>query len=116
MKIRTNYVSNSSSSSFVIAYDEAFFGDLMSLFKINYLGCESKVRDSNNMQEFYDIYCDSDEEVEDLKKKIEKFEVNDKRVLYLSVDNEFEVVVNLLKQIGNATGNKIDFLYDGSEY
>ena len=35
MKVRTNYVSNSSSSSFVIAYDEMFFGDLISFFKHN---------------------------------------------------------------------------------
>ena len=112
MKVRTNYVSNSSSSSFVIAYDEMFFGDLISFFKQNYLGCETKVHDSNSMSKFYQYYFDSDEEIEKFKKKVENFEINDKKVIWLEIDQEYEAIVNLLRQINNCTGNKIEFMYE----
>lgn len=39
MKVRMNYVSNSSSSSYVIAYDKNFFNDLKELIKnTDYIG------------------------------------------------------------------------------
>ena len=113
MKIRTNYVSNSSSSSFVIAYDEMFFGDLISFFNQNYLGSETKAHNSSDMENFYKFYFDSDEGVERFKKKVKNFEINEKKVIWLEIDQEYEAIVNLLKQINDCTGNKIEFLYEG---
>ena len=37
-------------------------------------------------------------------------------IIYLSLDQEFEVVINMLKNINERLGgNKIEFLYDGSD-
>ena len=93
MKIRTNYVSNSSSSSFVIAYDEMFFGDLVCFFNRNYLGCETKACDSNDMLKFYENYFETEESAEKFKKKVEKFEEKGKKIIWLKMDQEYEAIV-----------------------
>ena len=97
MKIRSNYVSNSSSSSFVIAYDEKFFGNLLSLFKGCYLGCETYIRD---IEDFYKMFQDDKERVQYLN-KITKLQDDGKKVIYLSLDTEYLVLAQMLKSIGD---------------
>ena len=56
MKVRLDYVSNSSSSSFVIAYDEKFFGNLKDFISQNEIGYETYVYDVSDL--VHDDQCD----------------------------------------------------------
>ena len=115
MKIRSGYVSNSSSSSFLIAYDEKFYGDLTKFFKEEYFGCETEIGD---LETFLDYLCEVDEDInKDWTEKAKEQENAGKRVLYLRLDNEYSSIISLLKKINEANGkNKLTMLYDGEEY
>ena len=107
MKIRNGYVSNSSSASFIIAYDKNFFGDLISLLKNSYLGCETYFKDVNvlleQLSEKDKQYCQN---IIDQKIK------EGKTVEYITLDREFNVIFDLLKQISEQNGNdKIEFIF-----
>ena len=114
MKIRLNYVSNSSSSSYVIAYDPNFFGNISTLFEDYYIGCESYSKE--DLGEFLNFYCNSDEEKNEFKKKVEEKKKDGKQVIYIHLDNEFNIVMTLIKMINkNNGGNKLEILFNGSE-
>ena len=107
MKIRNGYVSNSSSAAFIIAYDKNFFGDLISLLKNSYLGCETYFNDVNvlleELSEKDKQYCQN---IIDQKIK------EGKTVEYIILDREFNVIFDLLKQISEQNGNdKIEFIF-----
>ena len=104
MKVRNGYVSNSSSSSFIISYDEKVFGDLQMLLKNGYLGCETHFRKLE----------DVDEECH--KELVEERLKEGKKVIYFSLDQEYEIIVDLLKQIGNNIEGSVEFIYDGSDW
>lgn len=112
MKVRIGFVSNSSSSSYVIAYDACFFGNLKSLFEDCYAGCDTKCLDSEHMDEFYRIYCDTDEERAEFKKKVEEKKKEGKQVVCLNLDNDFGIVMTMMKMINESNGgNKLEFLF-----
>ena len=104
MKIRNGYVSNSSSSSFLIAYDPDFFGDLEKYFSEEYFGCETT---------FYNF---SEDNLEEYKNEIEQAKKEGKQFLYFGLDQEYISIISLLKMINDKNGgNKIKFIYDGEE-
>ena len=51
MKIRNGYVSNSSSSSFVLSYNPIFFGNIQAFIEDYSPGCESVVYDLDKLNE-----------------------------------------------------------------
>lgn len=106
MKIRKFYVSNSSSSSFVIAYDPAFFGDIELFFKDSELGYETDVRDIKDFLEYEPEY----------KERIETAIASGKKVLYIGLDYDYCPIINLLKQINEKNGgDKMEVLYGEDE-
>ena len=100
MKFRINYVSNSSSCSFLIAYDPVFLGNLYQFFKTQKLGCNTRVQ---NVEQFIDIF--GDEKEKDEYRKIIKSNKNDgKQVVYLTLDYEYCSVFTLLQMINESNG------------
>lgn len=115
MKVRKGYVSNSSSSSFLIAYDEKFFGDLTKFFENGYFGCETEIGD---LETFLDYLCEIDEDInKDWTEKVKEQEQSGKKALYLRLDNEYSSIIDLLRKINEVNGkDKLTILYDGGEY
>lgn len=117
MKIRTGYVSNSSSSSYVIAYDKSFFGDLEKLFMndCDAIGCETVIYDIADIdEEFYNCELGGDkDEIKKFKEKMKEKEKEGKSFLYIRLDHDYEVIISLLKLLNeNNGGDKIEFLYN----
>lgn len=112
MKIRTDYVSNSSSSSFVISYDKSLFGDLKKFFENTIIGCETSVQSE---KDFFKVYDDSDLDwVQEIKDKVKEAKKEKKSLVYLFLDYEYESLIELLKSINDANGgDKLEILYDG---
>lgn len=106
MKIRNGYVSNSSSSSFVIAYDPLFFGNIKSFFEEFDFGCETYI---------YDIK-DFTDSMPNYKEKIDAMKAEGKQVLYFWLDHEFYPIMELMKMINESNGgNKLVIVYGGEE-
>lgn len=117
MKIRTNYVSNSSSSSFLIAYDESFFGDLARFFKEGpFYECSFR-SGSDAAEEFLQWLSECDEEYMSLcKSRIEDAADKGKTLLYMRLDYDYKYAFNLLEQINSANGgDKMDVIYGDNE-
>lgn len=117
MKIRSNYVSNSSSSSFIIAYDEKFFGDLEKIFKQHYLG-DSKIYPYEETDKFFTYYdYDKDAEfINDIREAMNKAESEGKAVRYISLDYDHIYLIDVLKQINDNNGaDKLKIIYDGGD-
>ena len=106
MKIRTSYVSNSSSSSYVIAYDPSFFGDIEHFFKDTELGFETNI---GNIKEFL-------ANVPEYRTRVEAAEVAGKKVLYMWLDYDYCPIIDLLEQINEKNGgDKLEVLYEEDE-
>ena len=104
MKIRSNYVSNSSSSSFIIAYDPLFFGNIKAFFKEFDFGCETEICNENDFLKSMPEY----------KEEIDKIKTEGKQVLCFRLDHEFYSIVELLKMINESNGgNKLKIIFDG---
>lgn len=107
MKIRNNYVSNSSSSSFILAIDKAFFGDLEDFFTSHQFGFETAMTDADCILEYW-----GDEK--EIKEKIKRSIDNGKDIFCISIDSEYEDVIDLLEHINQANGgDKMEIIYDG---
>ena len=102
MKIRSNYISNSSSSSFIIAYDPLFFGDIETYFREGDFGCDTYVYDENKFLE----------ENPEYKKIFENVKNEGKRIVYIGLDQEYTSIITLMKMINkNNGGNKMKIIY-----
>lgn len=102
MKIRQGYVSNSSSSSFVIAYDPLFFGNIRAYFQEYSFGCETCI---------YDIK-DFTDSMPNYKEKIDAMKAEGKQVLYFWLDQEFYPIIALMKMINESNGgDKMKIIY-----
>lgn len=114
MNIRTNYVSNSSSSSFIIAYDEEFFGDLEKILNDHYLG-DSKIHPYEELENRFFKYFDRDEDAELIKEILDDIniaEAANKVVRYWSVDYDHRYLIDLLKRISDNNGSdKFKIIY-----
>ena len=105
MKIRSNYVSNSSSSSYVLAYDKSFYGDLEQFFKKEYFGFETYVYDLK--EPFVEDY---------INEGIKKAKEEGKEVIYFGLDNEYISIITLMKIINKNNGNdKLTVIYEQEE-
>ena len=113
MKIRNSFVSNSSSSSFIIAYDKNMFGDIDKFFKSNYLGDSTKIYNECENDKFY---CWDDDDKIDFTEKINVAKNNGFNICYLRIDDEYLPLIDLIDQINNVNGgNKIEFILDGRD-
>lgn len=107
MKIRNGYVSNSSSSSFIIAYDKKFFGDLISLLINAYVGCETCFP---TIKQLFDNLSKEDKKY--YRNLVEQKRNEGKTVEYLELDRDYIVILDLLKQINEQNGgDKIEILF-----
>ena len=111
MKVRTNYVSNSSSSSFLIAYDKSFFGDLLGFFNGGvFYSCRFK--DSAELEEAFYSWFDDDEECAKYRKLVDDAENSGKTVIYLDLSYDYVDTFKLLEHINAANGgDKMEVFY-----
>ena len=89
MKIRSNYVSNSSSSSFILAYDPLFFGNIEAFFREECVGEETRF---DNLNEFLKENSEYTDKIKQLKKE-------GKNIIYIRLDQEFFSIITLMKMI-----------------
>lgn len=110
MKIRTNYVSNSSSSSYIIAVDESFYGNIKVFFDTHSIGFETRIRSSESID--WDNYCEED--VPEYKAKEQVQRAAGKAVYEIDLDYDHCYVIDLLKQLSDANGgDKMAVIYSG---
>ena len=110
MKIRTNYVSNSSSSSYIIAVDENFYGNLEEFFYTHNIGYDTRIGRSENID--WDNYCEDD--VNEYKAQAQIQQAAGKAVYEVDMDYDHCYVIDLLKQLNeNNGGDKLVMIYNG---
>lgn len=109
MKIRNNYVSNSSSSSFILAFDKDFFGNMREFFISHSFGFETSIMNPDDMLEYLN-------DAKALKSQIRKSTKNGKDILCISIANEYESTIELLEYINQVNGgDKMEIIYDGRD-
>lgn len=122
MKIRTNYVSNSSSSSFIIAVDEKFYGNFKQFLDRAYLGCETgKIEKITEVTEVtrkalgMADWTPYPEAVATITKALEA--LNEGMVVYsLSLDTTYRCIINLMLSINEQNGgDKMVVIYGENE-
>lgn len=108
MKTRFGYVSNSSSSSFLVAYDKSFYGDLVKLVLGNQFGFESNAWDVPDDEEIVHeaekFFCD-DKVVMDAKiKQMKDLMAAGKAIAVLTFDTDTEGIIKLIEQVNSMNG------------
>jgi len=102
MKIRSNYVSNSSSSSFVIAYDPTFFGNFIAFLEEYQPGCETAIYNLDHLKE----------DLPEIIEQVEKARKEGKQIAYFQLDNEYGLIMTLMDMINQSNGgDKMKILY-----
>jgi len=103
MKIRSAFVDNSSSSSYIIGYSRKTFGNLNKFFWDNEhkLGYETRVLDREQMllQEYPEESWDA------IRQKMRKAEDDGMTILCINLDYEQSFLLDMLKQINDANGS-----------
>ena len=106
MKVRKCFVSNSSSSSFIISYDPIFFGNIQAFIEEYMPGCETAVYDLNILNE----------DMPELKDIVESERNNGNQIAYFSLDQEYFLIIDLLKMINESNGgDKMKLLYGDTD-
>lgn len=110
MKVRTTFVSNSSSSSFILAYDESFFGDLKQYFQKYDFGCMTTLWEEDRIPVMLDEWYPES------KTKCEEAKAAGKKLLYIDLDRDFCSIMSLLKGINESHGgDKLEIIYGDDE-
>ena len=108
MKIRTNYVSNSSSSSFIVAVDEKFYGSIINFFNTHSIGFDSSIRKPD--EEFFRYW--DEEEAAKLMESVRSYEADGKKVYAINLDYDHCYLIDLLNQINECNGgNNLTIIY-----
>ena len=121
MKTRASYVSNSSSSSFIIAYDSASFGDLSKFFSSIDENSDYHTTTETglvNLEEELENWANScDDEDEEERKGVDRLiqAVNEnlrkgKKVIAIRIDHDQDELLELLKFISQQKNGKFEIL------
>lgn len=110
MKIRTNYVSNSSSSSYIIAVDESFYGNIKVFFDTHSIGYDTRIRGVEDID--WDNYCEDG--VDEYKAQEQIQRDSGKAVYEVDLDYDHCYLIDFLQQLNDANGgDKLAIIYDG---
>ena len=124
MKIRTDYVSNPSSSSFIVAYNPKFFGSLEDSFKNDSMGYDTNasVMSEEQLNKWYSIDPEKESEEtikfnQNIQNKVRKAWKDGLTVIEMNVEHPTDGGISiLLRNIEKATKsnfkeNMIEVIY-----
>ena len=118
MKTRFGYVSNSSSSSYIVAYDKSFFGDLPGVLNDGGFGFETSARDlaDDDWKHVLEEFWFSEEDGKRLEAGMKAAAESGNALMVLSIDQAFDGTVKLLEHINDVNGgSKMKILWGEEE-
>lgn len=119
MKTRKSYVSNSSSSSFIIAYDSALFGDLSKFFSSidensdYHTTTETGLVNLEEELENWANSCDDEEERKGVDRLLQAVNENlgkGMKVIAIRIDHDQDELLELLKFMSQQKNGKFEIL------